>query len=159
MFTQNSEADSLAASFSQFVISNERHLRESLSAACGDQVGREAAAEALEYAWENWDRLRTMENPVGYLFKVGRSRGRRMLARYRPVFDPVDSVRLPEVEPKLPEALTRLSERQRLIVILIHCDQWTQGEVAELLGLSRSSVRNHLDRAMGSLRKSIGGVS
>jgi DNA-directed RNA polymerase specialized sigma24 family protein len=155
MFTQKSETDS----FSEFVMSNERHLRESLSAACGDQIGREAAAEALEYGWENWDRLRVMENPVGYLFKVGRGRGRRMLSRSRPVFERVDPIRLPDVEPKLPDALARLSERQRLIVILIHCDQWSQGEVAKLLGLSRSSVRNHLDRAMGSLRKTIGGVS
>jgi RNA polymerase sigma-70 factor (ECF subfamily) len=158
MFTQRSEPDSLADSFSEFVKSNERRLRESLSAACGDQVGRDAAAEALEYGWENWDRVRDMENPAGYLFKVGRGRGRRMLSRSRPLFDRVDPVRLPDVEPKLPEALARLSERQRMIVILIHCDQWTQGEVAELLGLSRSSVRNHLDRAMGSLRKTIGGV-
>lgn len=155
MFTQKSETDS----FSEFVLANERHLREALSAACGDQVGREAAADALEYAWENWDRLKDMENPAGYLFKVGRGRGRRMLSRTRPVFDRVDPVRLPDVEPKLPEALARLSERQRLVVVLIHCDQWSQGEVAGLLGLSRSSVRNHLERAMDSLRKAIGGAS
>jgi RNA polymerase sigma factor (sigma-70 family) len=153
MFNPRAEVDS----FSAFVGAHERHLRESLSAACGDQVGREAAAEALAYGWENWDRLEAMENPVGYLYKVGRGRGRRMLSRSRPVFDRVDSSRLPDVEPKLPDALARLSERQRVIVILIHCDQWSQGEVAELLGLSRSSVRNHLERAMGSLRKTIGG--
>jgi len=155
MFAQKSETDS----FSEFVVANERRLRQALSAACGDQVGREAAAEALEYGWENWDRLKAMDNPIGYLFKVGRGRGRRMLSRSRPVFDRVDPARLPEVEPKLPEALARLTERQRLIVILVHCDQWSQGEVAEWLGLSRSSVRNHLERAMESLRRTIGGVS
>jgi len=34
-------------------------------------------AEALAYAWENWDRLSSMKNPVGYLYRVGQSRARR----------------------------------------------------------------------------------
>lgn len=153
MVTNKAKADS----FTEFVAANERRLRESLSAACGDGVGRDAAAEALEYGWAHWDRVRGMENPVGYLYKVGRGRGRRMSGRRRPLYERVDTVRLPDVEPRLPEALARLPERQRMVVVLVHCDEWSQGEVAELLGLSRSSVRNHLERAMTSLRKSIGG--
>jgi len=38
----------------------------------GQVSGREVAQEALEYGWEHWERLRSMENPVGYLYKVGR---------------------------------------------------------------------------------------
>jgi RNA polymerase sigma factor (sigma-70 family) len=149
-------SEAKADSFTGFVVANERRLRESLSAACGDGVGPDAAAEALEYGWRYWDRVRGMENPVGYLYKVGRGKGRRMSRRRRPVYERVDTVRLPDVEPRLPEALARLPERQRVVVVLIHCDEWSQQEVAELLGLSRSSVRNHLERAMASLRKSIG---
>jgi RNA polymerase sigma factor (sigma-70 family) len=81
-----------------------------------------------------------------------------MLKRKRLVFERVDAVRLPDVEPKLPDALARLSERQRAVVVLVHCDGWSQSEVGELLGLSRSAVRNHLDRAMSSLRRTIGGT-
>lgn len=154
MVTQKSKTDL----FSEFVAANERRLRESLLAACGDDVGRDAAAEALAYGWVHWDRIAAMENPVGYLYKVGRGKGRRMLARKRPVFEQVDPARIPDVEPKLPEALSRLSERQRLIVVLVHCEEWSQTEVGDLLGLSRSAVRNHLERGMASLRKTIGGV-
>jgi DNA-directed RNA polymerase specialized sigma24 family protein len=47
-----------------------------------------------------------------------------------PNFEPVIESRLPDVEPELPEALAELSERQRAVVMLVHCDGWTQGEVA-----------------------------
>ena len=59
-------AGSRVDSFTEFVASYEARLRESLMAACGGERGRDAAAEALEYGWAHWDRVRAMENPVGY---------------------------------------------------------------------------------------------
>jgi DNA-directed RNA polymerase specialized sigma24 family protein len=154
MVAQSSKADT----FTDFVAAHESRLRHSLMAACGGELGRDAASEALEYAWEHWDRVRSMENPVGYLYTVGRNRARKELRRKRPVFEPVDSVGIPDVEPKLPGALGQLSERQRTVVVLVHGYGWTQVEVGDLLGLSRSAVRNHLERGLSSLRGSIGGV-
>jgi RNA polymerase sigma factor (sigma-70 family) len=152
MVAQGSRVDS----FTEFVAVYEARLRQALMASCGGERGRDAACEALGYGWEHWDRVGSMENPVGYLYKVGLSRARRELRR-RPVrFDPVEFDRIPEVEPQLPDALGRLSPKQRVVVLLVHGYGWTQGEVAELLGVSRSAVRNHLDRALVSLRRSIG---
>jgi len=149
--------DSKVGVFTDFVNEHERRLRESLIARLGGVEGREAAAEALIYGWEHWDRISAMENPVGYLYKVGLSRGRSALSRHRPVFDAVETSRIPEVEPRLPEALAALSERQRTVVLLVHCFQWTQSEVGDLLGLSKTTVQNHLERGMGRLRRVIGG--
>ena len=148
--------DSKVDEFTKFVTEHESRLRESLIAACGGEVGRDAAAEALVYGWERWDRVCGMENPVGYLYKVGLSRGRKALSKRRPIFDPVETARIPDVEPRLPEALAGLSERQRTVVVLIHCFQWTQTEVGELLGLSKTTVQNHLERGMSGLRREIG---
>ncbi len=148
--------DSKVDEFTEFVIEHESRLRESLIAACGGEVGRDAAAEALVYGWERWDRVCGMENPVGYLYKVGLSRGRRALWKRRPIFDPVETARIPDVEPRVPEALAGLSERQQTVVILIHCFQWTQSEVGDLLGLSKTTVQNHLERGMSGLRREIG---
>jgi hypothetical protein len=50
---------------------------EALAAAAGIEAGREATAEALAYGWEHWDRVGSMENPVGYLYRVGRSKARK----------------------------------------------------------------------------------
>jgi RNA polymerase sigma factor (sigma-70 family) len=143
-------------SFTEFVSVHEARLRQALMASCGGEHGRDAACEALGYGWEHWDRVGSMENPVGYLYKVGLSKARREFRRKPVRFDPVEFDRIPDVEPQLPGALSQLSERQRVVVVLVHGYAWTQVEVAELLGLSRSAVRNHLGRALVSLRRSIG---
>jgi RNA polymerase sigma factor (sigma-70 family) len=147
---------SCTQTFTDFVVASESKLRQSLMAAFGGEVGRDAAADALEYGWEHWGRVSAMENPVGYLYTVGRSRAIRELRRVGAMFEAVDAARAPEVEPKLPSALAALSERQRTVVLLVHGYGWTQIEVAELLGLSRSSVRNHLERGLAALRGAIG---
>ena len=142
--------------FRSFVTESEPRLRQALSATLGTQMGREATTDVMSYAWENWDRIEAMENPVGYLYAVGRDRGRKSLRRKRPVFYPIDSTRLPWVEPSLPSALERLPSRQREVVVLLHCYQWTMSEVAGLLDISKSTVQNHAERGLTSLRLAIG---
>ena len=66
------------ASFTEFVAETEPVLRRVLTAAWGSERGREATAEALAYGWEHWERIREMENPAGYLYRVGRDRARRL---------------------------------------------------------------------------------
>jgi DNA-directed RNA polymerase specialized sigma24 family protein len=144
-------------SFTQFVVANESKLRQALIAACGGEVGREVAQEALAYGWEHWERLADMENPVGYLYRVGRNLSRRR----RPsvvIFVEVPYDTTPEIEPALPGALAALSTRQRTAVMLVHCFQWTLSEVAGVMGISKTAVQNHLERGMTSLRRQIGVV-
>lgn len=145
-----------ADAFGRFVRTVEPRLRQALSASLGTQIGREAAADALSHAWEHWGRVQQMSNPVGYLYVTGRDRGRQSQHRKRPVFIPVDPSRLPWVEPSLPAALERLPDRQREVVVLLHCYQWTMSEVAELLGIAKTTVQNHADRGLASLRQSMG---
>ena len=132
-------------SFEAFVVSIEARLRQALSATLGSEPGREAAADALAYAWEHWDRIRDMENPAGYLYVVGRDKGRRAAKRHRRVvLMPVDSGHLPWVEPALPGAVAALPEQQRMVVMLLHCFQWTMSEVAETV----SNIRERVDIAL-----------
>jgi RNA polymerase sigma factor (sigma-70 family) len=63
---------------------------------------------------------------------------------------------LPWIEPGLPKALSGLSERQREVVMLLHCFEWTLGEVADLLGMSKGSVQVHDRRGMARLRRELG---
>ncbi len=74
--------------FRGFVTADEPRLRQALSAGLGSQMGRDATVDALSFAWENWERIAAMENPVRYLYAVGRDRGRKSLQRNRPVFYP-----------------------------------------------------------------------
>lgn len=143
--------------FERFATEVEPRLRAALSATLGSDTGREATAEAIAYAWEHWSRVAAMDNPAGYLFVVGRDRGRRMQRRRRTVtLMPVDTERTPWVEPGLPDALARLPEQQRVVVMLLHCFEWTMTEVADLLGISKSTVQTHADRGLARLRTRMG---
>ena len=51
--------------FDTFVAGCEGRLRAALTATLGADVGPDAAAEALAHGWQNWDRVRSMGNPVG----------------------------------------------------------------------------------------------
>jgi RNA polymerase sigma factor (sigma-70 family) len=97
-----------------------------------------------------------MKNPAGYIYRVGRSRVRRWRtpAAGSVTFD-VDH-RESWVEPGLLPALERLSPRQRTVVVLMEGYGHTPQEVADLLGVSRSSVRRHGERALRKLRSAMG---
>jgi DNA-directed RNA polymerase specialized sigma24 family protein len=139
--------------FATFMLDAEPRLRRALVAAFGSQRGREATAESLAWGWEHWTRVRAMDNPVGYLYRVGRSQTRD---RRRPVvFERADAPE-PWVEPYLGSALAALSERQRLAVVLVHGYGWTLREVAELAGIRVTSVQNHVDRGLRRLRDALG---
>ncbi len=132
----------------------EPRVRRALVGLAGPEVASDATAEAFEYAWRNWDRVAAMDNPAGYVYRVARSRIGRRRRRFEAADLPgID--RLPDVEPALVGLLTRLPERQRVCVFLVHGCQWHYGEVGELLGLSASSVRTHCDRALGALRRGL----
>ena len=140
----------------------EPRLRHALVAAVGRERGRDATAEALAYGWEHWSEVSVMANPVGYLYRVGRSRVR--VRRHRIDFRPMamrevalaSTSRIPEFEPGLAAAMAQLSERQRVAVFLIHGMEWTRRDVAELLGISVNAVGSHLDRGLAKLRKRLG---
>ena len=143
-------------SYEAFVREVEPRLHDALSATLGNDLGREATAEVLAYAWEHWPRLSQMSNPAGYLYVRGRERGRRQL-RHRPVaLMPAPESRTPWVEPGLPDALSGLPTQQRVVVMLLHCYEWTMSEVADFLEVSKSTVQTHAERGMAQLRNRMG---
>ena len=130
-------------------------LSAAFSAAYGPERGEDALAEAMAYAWEHREKVQGMENPSGYLYREGQSRSRRLLGRRVRMPSPAE-FDLPWIEPGLVPALASLPERQRTCVALVAGHGWTHQETAELLGLSRSTVQNHVERGMKSLRTSLG---
>ena len=138
--------------FAAFVDTSEPRLRRALVATYGPVIGRDATVDALSWAWEHWDRVEPMHNAVGYLYRVGQTAARRHLAG-RPLALPAGVADgEPDPMPELAQALARLSEQQRAVVVLVHGYAISQREVADLLDLSVSTVREHLARAMTKLR-------
>ena len=143
-------------SFTEWVLDAESRLRHALTASFGSQVGKEATIDALSHAWEHWDRIRLKDNPLGYVYGVGRNKARRMASPRRVVLLEVPQQLLPHVEPGLPAAIARLPEKQRIVVGLVYGHEWTMSEVAELLGIAKTTVQNHAERGVARLRKTLG---
>lgn len=141
--------------FETFVAEVEPRLRRALVATYGPERGREATSEALAWAWEHWRRCRSIRNPVAYLFRVGQSRTRRRKEGTAPWSDTVSG---PWFEPKLAPALASLTPNQRVSVVLVHAFEWQLGEVADLLGVTTSTVQSHVERAMAKLRDALEGA-
>ncbi|WP_436796277.1 RNA polymerase sigma factor [Actinospongicola halichondriae] len=139
--------------FSSWYAMVEPRLRAALVARYGPERGRDAAAAALAWAWEHRDRLVTIENPVGYLFRVGQSKARRRRQGWLPAAL-VDDVTT--VEPALGGAIAALPTCQRTIVVLVHGYGWSLAEVAELLDIAKSTVQTHLERGIARLRGHMG---
>lgn len=118
----------------------------------GIEDAADAASEALAYAWQHWERFSTMENPIGYAYRVGQSRSRR---RREALLPEPGVVGLPEIEPNLVPALKNLPRTQRTAVWLVHACDWTYAEAAEAMGVSVSAVGTHVARALSRLRQDL----
>ena len=140
----------VSEAFAAFFADAEPRLRRALIARFGVQQGNEATLDAMIYGWRHWDRVQAMDNPVGYLYRVGTSSVRpnrpRVLAEANSV--PTD----PWVEPHLEPSLETLSHSQRVAVVLHHSFEWTYEEIGDVMGISASTVRNHIARGMKKLR-------
>ncbi len=143
--------------FEQFVGAVEPRLRRALVAGFGAVVGREAAADALAWSWQNWDRVAGLESPVGYLYRVGRTLAIRSESRDIPVADPLPAIASPHdsYEPGLAPAIARLSEAQRGAVVLTVGFGYTLREAAEVLGVTASTVHRDSERALTRLRSEL----
>ncbi len=150
--------------FREFVATIEPKLRRALVAAYGVDRGRDAAADALAWAWQHWERVQAMENPAGYLWRVGQTSVRRGSRRQvREVVDGrefdlelIDDGRGEHsVEPALAGALEALSPQQRAAVVLVHGHGYSLSEAGEALGCSVSTIRNHVARALRRLHAAL----
>lgn len=147
--------------FAAFFDDAERRLRLALTGAFGVETGRDAAAEALMWAWGNWHRVQDMENPVGYLYQVGRTAALRTIGPdAKTVAVPVEvqaaAWELPEYEPHLAQYIAGLSEQQRVSVWMVHGLGFSLSEVAELLECSKPTVATHVRRGLLKLRNDLG---
>ena len=156
--------DSRAAAFDALLRDVEPRLRRALVAAHGPTLGREAAADAMAWAWEHLERLGGVANPAGYLWRVAQSslRRQRRHARFEvPASTPDASASVNEPasgawDRELIDALADLTTNQRVSVVLVDAYAYPLAEAAAVLDCSVSTLRNHLARARRSLRARLG---
>jgi RNA polymerase sigma-70 factor (ECF subfamily) len=146
--------------FEDFDRENRRNLERAIAARYPSDLAVESVADAMELAWPRWSRIRTTRNPVGYVYRIAERRAGRASRRRRwgftsdigGVVDPVDTA----TDVDLQAALDQLSLRQRQVVVLTQGWGLSYLETATLLGISVTSLRNHLDRGLARLRSELG---
>jgi RNA polymerase sigma-70 factor (ECF subfamily) len=137
--------------FTGFVAEFSERLWRALVVQFGPDVAQEAAADTFAYAWQHWDRIRGMANPRGYLYQAARHYAVPRVRGSLP-FDRPEMIELGDFEPRLVPALADLTVMQRTVVYLVDGCEWRITEVADVLGLKASTVRNHRKRALAHLR-------
>lgn len=144
-------------SLSEFLAGARDGLERALVARFGVDEGLEASAAAVEYAVRCWDRVRVMDNPAGYLYRVGETAGRRNSNRRRRQTSLMveSTVQDQVVDIDLQRALMRLKPIQRVAVVLVHAHGHSYVEASEIVGVSVSTFNNHLHRGLARLRQEL----
>ena len=120
----------------------------------------ELAQDAFLRVWERWDRVRTMADPVGYLYRTAmngfRSRYRRSrLALRRPFAarEPRDAMAAVEDRDEVVRRLARLTQGQRAAVVLLDLLEFSSSEAAAILRTTPGAVRTQAARGRAELRR------
>ena len=120
----------------------------------------ELMQDAFLKVWERWDRIHTIEDPVGYLFRVAmngfrmRARRARVAARrvvhLEPARDPFDDIELRDDVRRL---LLSLPARQRAALVLTEIFGYSSEQAAQILGIRPTTVRVLASQGRAALRR------
>jgi RNA polymerase sigma factor (sigma-70 family) len=123
----------------------------------------DVAQDALLRAYERWDRIRSMESPVGYVYRTAlnlyRSRLRKLAVGARRVFAAIPSDDISgsvAARHDVHQALAALPRGQQEALILVEWLGLDSGEAGRILGIDASSVRGRVHRGRISLRERLG---
>ena len=118
--------------------------------------------EAFIRVLERWDRVATVKDPHGYLYRTAMNVFRR---RYRLALRTAKrSLQLLPTDDGIAEiderdaavrALAGLSPRQRAAVVLVDLLGFRSEEAARMLGIRASTLRMHASRAHATLKETI----
>jgi RNA polymerase sigma-70 factor, ECF subfamily len=155
-----------AAPLSFEVFFEEQHPRL-FAALCLITGSREEAAEIAQDAFlrvlERWDRVAVMEDPTGFVFRIGmnlfrnRHRRARLLARLPiPTREHDDAFAVVHDRDVLIRAMRDLTPQQRAAVVLTAILDYSSGEAGRILGISDSTVRVLAHQGRVSMRSSVG---
>jgi RNA polymerase sigma-70 factor (ECF subfamily) len=109
-------------------------------------------------AYQRWSSVSRMDNPSGWVYRVGlnlaRSRIRRLTRRRRVVAIDRVASEVPEpdvLEPAILRALRALPVDHRSVVVCRLLLGWSEAETAEALGIRPGTAKSRLHRATATL--------
>jgi RNA polymerase sigma-70 factor (ECF subfamily) len=129
---------------------------------------RHEAEEIMQDAFlkvlERWERVSSLADPVGYLYRTAmnllRKRWRRasvMMRRTVGLSPRDDEISVLEMRVDVARALASLSPRQRAVIVLTELLEFSSEEAGRMLGIAPGTVRMHASRGRAALADTLGG--
>jgi RNA polymerase sigma factor (sigma-70 family) len=127
----------------------------------GDRaLAEDIAAEAMARTYAHWPRVRHYEYLDAWVSRVASNLAITAVGKRGRVFPGLSDVNEPHdvavLRLALVDALQRLPRRQREVVALRYFADQSEGAIATQLGVSAGSVKSHLHRGIGALRRALG---
>lgn len=125
-----------------------------------DDLAREAVDEAMARAYASWPRVARLDNPAGWVFRVGLNWATSWWRKVRRERPPADDAAPPYPGPAehtavARDALARLPTPQRAVITCRVLLDLTTAETAAALGLSEGTVKSRLSRGLAALRATL----
>jgi RNA polymerase sigma-70 factor (ECF subfamily) len=153
------------ARFDAFFIEEHEGLFKALYFVTGNRAdAEELMQEAFLKLWERWDRIDTIDDPAGYLFRIAlnafRSRHRRAAVALRKLIPGDDSERDAfadaEMRADVRALLIACTPRQRAALVLMDLLGYSSDQAARVLGVRPSTVRALATQGRRTIRASEG---
>jgi RNA polymerase sigma-70 factor (ECF subfamily) len=121
------------------------------------------AQDAFVRLWSTWDRVSTMDDPTGYLYRTAmngaRSRYRRSILAVKRQLRPRehrDELSMADERVEMARNLARLTHKQRAAIVLLDLLELSSEEAGAVLGMSPGAVRTQASRGRAELRRQAG---
>jgi RNA polymerase sigma-70 factor (family 1) len=130
-------------------------------------LAMDVVQDTFTLIWKNREKLASVNNIEAYIYVTGRNRIISILRNKRSYVkaDVLNTLPLPEdqLSPErqaalrqfhvqLHKAIQLLPPQQKVVFTLSRLQEHSYDEIAEKLGISRDTVRNHLIKALNSIR-------
>ena len=121
------------------------------------QLASEAVDEGMARAYQRWNRVQALDNPGGWVYRVGLNWSRSILRRTRraaPVWVTAAGVATDHagLDPAIDRALAQLSVEHRAVVVCRLLIGYSEAQTSTALGLRPGTVKSRLARATARLQ-------
>lgn len=156
--------------FASFVDAQRERARRTAWRLVGgdDAAAEDVTQEAFVRAWLGLPRFRGESSLDTWFYRilVRQAAQHRRWRRLRELWGGLGTPEVPDpkarssgdpaLRARIAAALARLPKGQREVFVLVHLEEFTVSETAEILGKSAGTVKSHLHRALAALRRELG---
>lgn len=152
-----SGAEAVPRDFEEFYRSKRDHLARALAMTLrSDELGAEAADEAMTRAYQRWRTVGEYTNPVGWTYRVGLNWAislKRRAKREVPAQLPERAVEDPDFMPEIEAALAEIPIEQRAVLVLRFYLDWDIERVADTLRIPTGTVKSRQKRGLDAVER------